>query len=210
MKNGLERLKQHNSGKEFWNAAIVIVSKTDELTKCQIRYLEWYCCEEVKRIGRGRLLNRSFSKKPFVSESVMADLMEMYETIVLLLSTLDYPILEPLVTDSKREVLYCRSSKAEASGEKISDGFVVFKGSTVSVNSTDSLSDSVKHERTLLKENGVIQEDGQGLVFSSDYLFPSPSRAAAVVLGRSSNGWTAWKDAEGRTLDQILRQVIKE
>lgn len=32
------------------------------------------------------------------------------------------------------------------------------------------------------------------------------STAAALVLGRSANGWTEWKDAEGRTLDEVRRK----
>lgn len=40
--NCYERLKNHHSSKEFWQSAVVIVSRTDEpFTKCQIRYLEW-------------------------------------------------------------------------------------------------------------------------------------------------------------------------
>lgn len=33
--------------------------------------------------------------------------------------------------------------------------------------------------------------------FSQDYVFSSPSTAAAVVLGRSANGRIEWKDAKG-------------
>jgi uncharacterized protein DUF4357 len=41
------------------------------------------------------------------------------------------------------------------------------------------------------------------LRFSQDYTFGSPSTASAIVLGRSSNGRTDWKDASGRTLKQL-------
>lgn len=35
------------------------------------------------------------------------------------------------------------------------------------------------------------------------YVFSSPSTAAAVVLGRSANGRTQWKDEKGRTLKEL-------
>lgn len=54
----LDRLKQHHNSDKEWNTAIVIVSKTDELTKCQIRFLEWFCCKEIEQIGQGQLTNR--------------------------------------------------------------------------------------------------------------------------------------------------------
>ncbi len=38
------------------------------------------------------------------------------------------------------------------------------------------------------------------------FSFSSPSTAASVVLGRSANGWTEWKDQYGKTLDEIIRK----
>ena len=46
---------------------------------------------------------------------------------------------------------------------------------------------------------------GLRLTFARDYLFDSPSGAAAAVLGRTANGWIEWKNAEGRTLSQVKR-----
>lgn len=206
--NCLDRLKQHNSNKEFWNAGIVIVSKTNELTKCQIRYLEWFCCDEIQRIGRGLLLNKAFSQKPFVSESILADLMEIYETITLLLSTLDYPIFDQLKHPSKGKLMYCKSSSISAVGEKIPDGFVVFRNSKAKLEHAPSTNQSLIAIRNLLKNSGTIKEEGEHLIFTSDHIFPSPSQAAEVVLGRSANGWAERKDSEGTTLDQILRQGV--
>ncbi len=208
--NCLERLKQHNSGKEFWNAAVVVVTKTDELTKCQIRYLEWFCCDEVRRIGRGKLLNRAFSQQPYVSEPIRADLMEMFETISLLLSTLDFPIFDSLTPESDAQVMYCSTGSVNASGEKVSDGFVVFRGSTVREELAPSAGKTIRDVRQKLLEAGTLLQEGNALMFTSDYLFPSPSQAAGVVLGRSSNGWTEWKTKDGNTLDQELRVDSEE
>jgi len=45
--------------------------------------------------------------------------------------------------------------------------------------------------------------DGKHYQFSQDYVFSSPSLAAAVVLGRSANGRVEWKDSSGRTLKKL-------
>ena len=42
-------------------------------------------------------------------------------------------------------------------------------------------------------------------MFSQDYLFKSPSAAAAFVLEASANGWSEWKDKDGNTLSDIYR-----
>lgn len=39
-----------------------------------------------------------------------------------------------------------------------------------------------------------------------NYTFASPSTASSVVLGRSSNGWTDWKDENGNSLNSIYQR----
>jgi hypothetical protein len=55
-------------------------------------------------------------------------------------------------------------------------------------------------------EDEVLVEAEGGLVFVEDHAFNTPSGAAGVVLGRSSDGWREWVDPEGRTLDERERQ----
>ena len=52
-------------------------------------------------------------------------------------------------------------------------------------------------------DRGIIVPDGETLKLGQDYTFDSPSTAAGVLLGRSTNGRVEWKDAEGLTLKQI-------
>jgi hypothetical protein len=47
--------------------------------------------------------------------------------------------------------------------------------------------------------------DHGGLLFTKDHLFQTPSGAAIALLGRRANGWTEWKNAQGRTLSQVKR-----
>ena len=50
-----------------------------------------------------------------------------------------------------------------------------------------------------------MEECNGEYVFTQDFLFSSPSTAAALVLGRSANGWLEWKDQNGKTLNEIYR-----
>ncbi len=43
-------------------------------------------------------------------------------------------------------------------------------------------------------------------VLQKNYTFTSPSTAASIILGRSSNGWRDWKDELGRSLDELFRK----
>ena len=57
--------------------------------------------------------------------------------------------------------------------------------------------------RQKLKDDGVLKEKGDRLLFVKDIEFASPSAAAAVVHGGHANGLTAWKDIDGRTLKEL-------
>jgi hypothetical protein len=53
--------------------------------------------------------------------------------------------------------------------------------------------------------------DGDGSYrFSQDYIFGSPSAAAAVVFGLTANGWIEWKDKEGKTLHEVKRVTVDQ
>lgn len=69
----------------------------------------------------------------------------------------------------------------------------------------DSLSQQSVEKRQAFVENYCSQTD-EKIILNADYTFPSPSAAAAMVVGGSSNGWTRWKDADGKTLDEVYRQ----
>ena len=64
--------------------------------------------------------------------------------------------------------------------------------------------------RQSLVDRGIIVPNGEGLKMGQDYTFDSPSTAAGVLLGRSSNGRVGWKDEEGRTLKEIQTSAVDE
>jgi hypothetical protein len=87
----------------------------------------------------------------------------------------------------------------------VEDGFVVFEGSIARIEIAPSAVQSLRPQREKLLASGVLEERAGVYVFTQDFLFTSPSTAAAIVLGRSANGWLEWKDLEGKTLDDIFR-----
>ena len=44
------------------------------------------------------------------------------------------------------------------------------------------------------------------LVFQTDHIFNSPSAAAGTILARRANGWSAWKNKSGVTINELLRK----
>ena len=105
---------------------------------------------------------------------------------------------------------YCRGGGSEGKGELVEDGFVVHEGSKAPMEVVTSAMNSVSPQREKLLSASVIEERHGEYVFTQDYLFSSPSAAAAVVLGRSANGWVEWKDKTGATLSEIHRETDDE
>ncbi|MFO0905716.1 MAG: GIY-YIG nuclease family protein [Pirellulales bacterium] len=205
-----KRLDQHDARKEFWQTAVVIVSRTDNFTQAHIRYLEWYAIEAARKVNRYHVENEQTPSKPHVTEPMEADILDAFETASVLVATLGYPLFEPIVKTSDVELFYCNGRETKGVGQLVEDGFVVHKESYARIEITPSGRQSVESLRRPLLEAGVLVEVDGKLRFTQDYLFKSPSSAAAVLLGRTANGWVEWKNAESRTLDESRRAVESE
>lgn len=201
-----ERLKMHNKNKDFWNYAVIITSKSNTFTKSHVKYLEHICIKAANEIGRYDTDNLAIPSKPYITESMEADLLDNFDTIKVLLSTFGFPIFEEIRASSKkRELLYCKGKNAAAQGEMLDDGFVVIKGSIANKEETKTAGTWVTGMRKKLLDDKIIYLENDVLIFAEDFVFGSPSAAAAAVLGRRANGWTEWKDKDNKTIDEIYR-----
>lgn len=203
-----KRLTQHNSSKEFWSQAIVFTSQKQQFTKSHVKYLEWYCLTKIQEAGRATIENATMPSRPYVPEPVVADLIDSFDTIRILTSSLGFPIFESLrdsTPDSSDKHLYVKTKSADACGEFTDEGFVLFQGSRCNPNVSNSLSSGNLKRRNSLLESGVLKEEEDYLVITKDHLFSSPSSAGAAVLGRENNGWTTWRYANGKTLAEVHR-----
>lgn len=204
----LERLQEHNRKKEFWNYAVVIISKINAFTKSHAKYLEHIAVKYAQEINRYDLENQNVPSKPFVTESMEADLLDSFDTITILLSTLGFLVYDKVGKEqiTSKELLFLNGRNVVAEGDLIDDGFVVFKGSQVKKDAVPSCHDYLVNLRKKLVENDILIEQNGNYEFAQDYVFNSPSTAGGVVLGRSTNGWIQWKNKDGKTLDELKRK----
>lgn len=79
------------------------------------------------------------------------------------------------------------------------DAFLVLAGSKVAEDVTDSFQSGYADLRKQLMSDGTIVN----YVFTKDHKFDSISAAAAVILGRSSNGRKEWTKIDGRSYGQV-------
>ncbi len=204
------RLPEHNAKKDFWQRALVLVSRTHSLTQTHALYLEWYCLQAVREAGRYADDNGNKGSKPHTPAPMEADCLEIFDTGRTLLATLGYPLFEPVAAPmtptSKGEVFFCNAAGTSAKGQYTPEGFVILAGSVgrrANVPSIVGKSDERFREKLIAAS--VMRVDGEKVVFDKDHLFKSPTMAAIAVLGRTANGWIEWKAADGRTLDEVVR-----
>lgn len=207
-RNCLDRIKTHDQKKDFWNYAIIITSKTKNFTQTHIEYLEELAISKAIEANRYKLENSVNPKKFDVPETLEADLLDNFDTIKILLSTLGFPLFDNIgkALAKPKDTLCCKGKDANAEGEYVDDGFVVFKGSKANKDLAPASNSTIRNLREKLIAQGILLEKGNIYEFQEDYLFNSPSSAAAQVLARNANGWTDWKDKSGKTLDELERK----
>ena len=204
------RLKNHNANKDFWQTAVLVISKTHSFTQAHIRFLEWFCISKAGEAGRYHLDNANEGSEPYTTEPMKADLMDAFETASTLVSALGYPIFDPVTSPpdqrAEKDVFYCSGPDAHGTGKLADDGFVVLAGSLARTEISQSAIQGLAAMQDQLKNSGVLEEANESqLRFTQDYLFNTPSAAALVVLARKANGWVEWKSKAGRTLHELRR-----
>jgi hypothetical protein len=200
----LKRLNQQLTQKDFWNEAIVFISKDENLNKAHIKYLENRLHDIAKSANRYKIDNSIIPTQSSISESDRAEMEEFIEYIKMLVNTLGHKVFDEkreFKQKQKQESFFIKAVRgADGQGEPTSDGFVVFKNSKAAASIVNSMASSFISYRQKLIEEGVLIDKGEYFEFSDDYIFSSPSTAAVMIMGRNANGLIEWKNKSGKTL----------
>lgn len=215
-KNGegiLNRLQEHkrNPEKDYWTEAIVFTTSNNSFGPTEISYLENRFCKLAIEANRYDVKNGNDPTPDNITEEKESEMEEFIDYSKVIMGTLGHKLFVPLtsktapeskeytdIEKSESAPLHLERTiknigKVEANGMQTADGFVVFKGSLISLQDDDTIPTVIKERRKSapLDNQGILQED---------MLFTSPSYAAMFVIGKSANGLTSWKTAEGKTL----------
>lgn len=199
-----KRLIQHQK-LDFWTEVVVFISKDENLNKAHIKFLEYSLHEMAEKANRYSIKNANTPTRPSISESERAVMLEFMDNMKVLINTMGYKLFEPLTEareDKKNQYFIKATRGADSKSVVTNEGIVVTKGSTIATSLVPSISPSLIAFRQKLIDRGVIVQKKDKLHFIQDYLFASPSTAAAIVMGRNANGRTEWKDKDGKTLKE--------
>lgn len=206
-----ERLDSHQRSKDFWTRVIVFTSKDANLNKAHVRYLESRLIRIATEANRAEIENSSTSAVPSLSEADTADMEAFLDDMLLIYPVLGLNAFEPTVSAEEASVaprLYLTGKDTKAEGRETAEGFVVYAGSLARAETVPSVHAYGLSLRSSLLTDGVLMTDGDHLRLTQDFVFTSPSTAAMVMLGRTSNGRVEWRDADGVTLKDLQEREV--
>lgn len=212
--NFINRFRDHSAKKEFWDRVVLITSKDDSFTEGHWGYLEWRLVELAKQAARVTLTNGNDPQGRRLSEAQASDMEAFLEQLQIVLPVLGVNAIRirPAVTSAQKDadaspvfMLKHQKYKVDARAQQLGDEFTMLEGSQVvatwartgKTENTQRSYASYRARHRQLVMDGSIRVEGDVGILTRDVPFGSPSTAAAVALGRSSNGRLEWKCDDG-------------
>ena len=224
-KNGegvLFRVTEHLKDEIYFSDAVMLTTQNNSFGPTEISYLENKFTNMAIEIDRYQVRNENDPNPGNVTEEKESELEDFIEYSKMVLGVLGYKIFVPIVdkdtkekyensNNDKESILYLsrKSGKSnrqiEAKCKRTDEGFVVLKGSMIEIKDSIAIPKSIKELREqCIDKNEIV--DGK---LNKNYLFNSPSYAAAFVLGTNANGRTSWKNKKGITLKDLEENEMK-
>lgn len=214
--DSIKRLKNHEA-KDFWTEAIVFHSTTETLSTTEVRWLEAKTYEALKELGYYDLSeNKVDPQQPPLKKNQIYTLEPIFEEAKNYICAAGFDIflkgkeeqkveVKPVATSE--HIFYCKHKESKAMGYLIeaTNEFVLLAGSELRSGTRPSLQHSLVSKRAQFIAEQCDTVNGIS-VLRANYVASSPSIAGSLILGRNTNGWTKWKDANGKTLSEVYRQ----
>lgn len=214
-----ERLLYHfrDDSKSFFEVIIAFSSKDENLTVSHTKYLEGQVIAQLSKNPEFRLKNRKEGNQINLPRMVRDEMDTFFDNVKIILPTLGYNLLDQLDEfainqneGSKDRNLFLTIGNIKAKAVLTSNGILVEEGSELNETETNSLSGNYSNLRKTLHDKGIVKKTGSMIRFLEDFEFSSPSQAAAIILGYSINGRTAWKNKKGESLKEIEERLLEK
>ncbi len=130
---------------------------------------------------------------------------EFFEDVKLIIGFAGYNFLAEINKDNEENLYYCKRNDIDAKAVFEDNKIIVLKDSKISATEESYYNLKNYKREDLIKSNKVKNLDDNFMITLQDIIFTSPSSASSFCLGKSSNGWTNWKNSKSKTLDEVIR-----
>jgi hypothetical protein len=211
------RANDHKQKKDWWDTALVFVSKAAEIFASEVLYLEYIGWKRATEVKHYKIANNKIIKEPGLSEDKKNDMELFFEEIHFL--TLFYGCTvfeEPTFTkqeEMEHTVFYMKKAKVGIDAVvyfyPVTKTFVLKAGSKIRYNPLPTGSKEAHLLREEIKANTALsKKEGDLLVILQDIDITSndrtPSGATCVINGGSDRGTTSLEDKDGKTFEQLF------
>lgn len=202
------RKNDHVQKKNFWSTALVFISDNHKIYGDDVKYLEYLGIDAAQNAGSYVLLNGANPKKPNIAPYRVNDMEVFFRDIQLLCKFYGCGIFEKAKKGTHSEhMFFVKPSGRPAQGmgfyDEQEEKFILMEGSLLATEVVNSFK-SITSRDLFIKEH--CKKDKGQIILLHDVSFESPSGASGFVLGRPSNGWDDWKDADGKKLSEIVKR----
>lgn len=202
------RVNDHKQKKDFWDTALVFVSKSDEIFPSEALYLEYLGWKAAKEANNYIIENSKDINEPHLSADKQNEMELFFEDIQFLTRFYGCKVFDrPEKMSMAEQYIEFKMSlpksgmKATLNFYKESQRYVILAGSTIIAQTYNSCSKGMKAFRQAIIDNKKLcQKNGDLYLLLRDVEIPesncSPSGAASFCAGTSYQGTEAWVDGE--------------
>jgi hypothetical protein len=142
-KGVLRRIIEPHKSIDYWTESIIFTTVDNSLGATELNYLEYRLHEIALEAGRCKVRNAGEPHKGSLPEEKEDEMEDFIDFIRLVVNALGRKLFEPVVAKQSEHVeevpvFHSKGQKAAASGKPTDDGFVVLKGSRLSIETTNS------------------------------------------------------------------------
>jgi hypothetical protein len=212
------RIQRHNvlENEAYSFQYLIIFCRTDyDFNKGSIEHIERKIIEFLVNQENVKLANGQSSDKMVKQITLGMQDREVannfVESILILTKALGCDIFEStgsIATEAKVNTKIpmfqiWRSDKRIGDGQMLEDGFLVIRNTAIVKDESASCRPSYRALRKKLRDEKVVVDGVEDEFFEKNYVFENPTLAASVIMGRNTNGHTAWRNPDiGQTLGE--------
>lgn len=201
-----ERIRTHDTKKDWWTIAVFIVASANTLNKAHVKFLEARLIEQARAVGKLKLENGNTPSRPSLSEAAEANMEIFLDNLLMVLPAvrIDSFLQKKRPTEPRRLLqpaepprfeLLLKKENIRATARLVAGEFIVEAGSMARKSWVGDRAHNTHYWRLFddLVGAGVLEDLGTHRIFKENYAFSSTSAAGAIVTGRSTAGPITWK-----------------
>lgn len=204
------RYLDHMYKKDWWDTALVFISKANEIFSSEVLYLEYLGWKTACEASNFVIANTKPIHEPSLSQDKKNDMVLFFEEIMFLTrfygcEVFETPLKEQLIPKDCIEFFIDRNKKGIhgcihyfASEKK----YILKAGSTIAAQTSSANSEAMTIREKIKADKNISQKDGDIFHILTDIDITGksflPSGPASVITGTSMQGTEELKDKEGK------------